>query len=244
VPVVPLEGVCIQPPDEDVPVWRFLTLAKFIDFVTTRALFFSNLSLAEDPYDGRPVGGIQSYLMEITGGAAHLVEQIRDVARNGTFVSCWHCSEHEPAAMWKLYASDDSGLALRTTYRRLKAALDAYPHDVHMGVINYRSDDRHFRMHTLTPVMIKRPSFEHEREVRAIIRGAKIDPHAAGLHVPVPFEVLEPEVVMGPATQPWISDAVRRLLSQLGRTLPIRVSDLYTLAPVPKRKTSTDERKP
>ena len=34
---------------------------------------------------------------------------------------CWHCSSHESAAMWKLYA--DSGVAIQTTLRRIAAAL-------------------------------------------------------------------------------------------------------------------------
>ena len=34
---------------------------------------------------------------------------------------CWHCSGHESAAMWKLYA--DSGVAIQTTLRRIAAAI-------------------------------------------------------------------------------------------------------------------------
>jgi hypothetical protein len=34
---------------------------------------------------------------------------------------CWHCSSHESAAMWKLYA--DSGVAIQTTLRRIALAL-------------------------------------------------------------------------------------------------------------------------
>jgi hypothetical protein len=34
---------------------------------------------------------------------------------------CWHCSSHESAAMWKLYA--DSGVAIQTTLRRIASAL-------------------------------------------------------------------------------------------------------------------------
>jgi hypothetical protein len=34
---------------------------------------------------------------------------------------CWHCSSHESAAMWKLYA--DSGVAIQTTLKRIVSAL-------------------------------------------------------------------------------------------------------------------------
>ncbi|PZR75942.1 MAG: hypothetical protein DLM73_03965 [Chthoniobacterales bacterium] len=34
---------------------------------------------------------------------------------------CWHCSSHESAAMWKLYA--DSGVAIQTTLHRIASAL-------------------------------------------------------------------------------------------------------------------------
>jgi len=47
---------------------------------------------------------------------------------------CWHCSGHESAAMWKLYA--DAGAAIQTTLHRIEPALpDTINFDV--GKVRY-----------------------------------------------------------------------------------------------------------
>ncbi len=50
---------------------------------------------------------------------------------------CWHCSTHESAAMWKLYA--DSGAAIQTTLRRITAAI---PDDVCFEAARIQYGDR------------------------------------------------------------------------------------------------------
>ena len=35
-------------------------------------------------------------------------------------VNCWHENEHESAAMWKLYIKSVEGIAIQSTYSKLK----------------------------------------------------------------------------------------------------------------------------
>ncbi len=229
-PIVSLNRICEEPTQPDQYVWRFLTLAKLLDFITTKALFFSHLALAEDPYDGRPAGGLEDEYLRMMGPVN--LQNMRDAARMGVFVSCWHLSEHEPASMWKLYSEADGGFAIRTTYTRLRAALDTSAHDIHLGLVNYAPEQWHYRpgsLHTLTPVWMKRPSFEHEKEVRAAMRVPEPTALRAGHYVDVPIDILQPDVVGGPSTPGWCVSAVERLLNQLGLPLRLSRSQLYTL---------------
>jgi len=38
-------------------------------------------------------------------------------------INCWHMNDHESAAMWKLYLKSDEGIAIQSTYRKLKDAI-------------------------------------------------------------------------------------------------------------------------
>lgn len=49
-------------------------------------------------------------------------------------VSCWQMSEHESAAMWKLYSSSDEAVCVRSTYPRMRLCL---PKCVFIGEVNY-----------------------------------------------------------------------------------------------------------
>src|SRR5437667_3125556 len=50
---------------------------------------------------------------------------------------CWHCSSHESAAMWKLYA--DSGVAIQTTLHKIAAAI---PSDIRFEAARIQYGDR------------------------------------------------------------------------------------------------------
>jgi hypothetical protein len=47
---------CVQPPDEEIAVWRFLDLPKFLDLRYSETLHFSRLDRFEDPYEGHATG--------------------------------------------------------------------------------------------------------------------------------------------------------------------------------------------
>ena len=54
------------------------------------------------------------------------------------FISCWHRSEYESAAMWKLYLKSDEGVAISTTCDRLSRCFkDGTPHDIFIGEVDY-----------------------------------------------------------------------------------------------------------
>ena len=83
-------------------------------------------------------------------------------------VSCWHMNNYESAAMWKVYAKSDESIAIVTDYPTLKNVLPPY---CCLGIVNYVDYENHimdFR-NGFSYITHKRKSFEHEREIRAVL---------------------------------------------------------------------------
>jgi len=84
------------------------------------------------------------------------------------FISCWHMNEEESPAMWKLYTSQNESICIRSNYKIFARLL---PEQSFLGCVKY-IDYRRDRFDTndfLNYIVHKRKSFEHEREIRAVI---------------------------------------------------------------------------
>jgi hypothetical protein len=93
-----------------------------------------------------------------------------------TAVNCWHASNYESEAMWRLYA--DKGVAIETTVDDLKESIKSRNSEylVHIFKVKYMdffdeslkpSDCMVEGLHQVP--LLKRHSYEHEKEVRAFI---------------------------------------------------------------------------
>lgn len=53
-------------------------------------------------------------------------------------MNCWHISDYESDAMWKLYLKGEEGIAIQSTYKQLSDSFNNYhENDVFIGVITY-----------------------------------------------------------------------------------------------------------
>ena len=92
-------------------------------------------------------------------------------------VNCWHINKGESEAMWRLYGDSGKGVAVETTFGALKDSIAARdsPFRVQIYPVKYLD----FFDTNLKPTdcvveghrapLLKRISYEHEREVRAFI---------------------------------------------------------------------------
>ena len=92
-------------------------------------------------------------------------------------VNCWHVNNGESEAMWRLYGDSGKGVAVETTFGALKESIAARDSAfrVHIYPVKYLD----FFDTKLKPMdcvveghrapLLKRISYEHEREVRAFI---------------------------------------------------------------------------
>jgi hypothetical protein len=150
----------------------------------TERFFFCRSDLFDDSFEGSyPEGeAIEAALPGMLANVAsdstlpQRIEQAermlswRKQLRESVLVSCWHISEYESAAMWKLYARCDKGVAIKSTVQSLIDSIEC-AEEVHVGAVRYRDYDlaRFPSMNVFHPFVSKRQSFEYERELRAVI---------------------------------------------------------------------------
>jgi len=165
--------------------------------------------------------------------------------RSEIFLNCWHLSQHESYAMWKLYAGVDAGIAIKSTFRRLKDVLQMSQEHCGVGLTNY--DTSHLEMNAVALAMYKRPHFQYESEVRAMVwRDCQemffdmdsseplpepLPARAGPLHVKVRVEIacLIDEVVLAPWSPPYLGDVLHDIMKAYDFKPSIRVSTINKL---------------
>jgi hypothetical protein len=88
-----------------------------------------------------------------------------------TLINSWHINEYESAAMWDLYSRQNAGIALQTTFKRLSESFKDNKDDtIWIGKVNYIDFKKVWmnESNIYEGFVIKRRSFEHEHELRAI----------------------------------------------------------------------------
>ena len=228
-----------------------MDVGQFIALIDSKALYFARVHELGDPWEAALPSGLKQRASE-TLGANSPISEYYNLAALQAVVSCWHENEYESVAMWRLYTSGSEGVALNTTVDKLKRALSNQSWSVTIGKVKYidhEADDDGTApvFDTLGPLFCKRRSFEHEREVRAVIanpaepelsRAAadEIQPGQTftvpwpladhGLHVPIDISVLVTRLVVSPKFPPWAIRAFQRLVDNFGLAVRVESSDL------------------
>lgn len=246
-----VDHVGVKTPSNSIaPIWRYFDLPKLVSLLVTRSLYFSQLALLGDRFEGTVTR------LTIEAERAHY-EQIKDIAppgqytpqdtranrrnfRERVFVNCWHQNERESAAMWDLYGSRGLGVAIQSTIPRLIQAVDKFSGLSYVGEVTYLDYelDALSRASTFTPALTKRRSYEHEHEVRALLLDRARDSTAIdateyvagdrdGIYLPVELSELALGIYIAPESRLWYRDAVVGLLKEFGHgQIPWRQSAL------------------
>jgi hypothetical protein len=243
-------------------LWRYLSLDKLIDVLSTNELFFSPLAgfSTSDPFEGylpsvafdANASLYRRYVLDLEiahqKGAEYretkgypLTEAEQIMLRSSledlrstlpallpaiakaTVVNCWHANDDESEAMWRIYADNGKAVAIETTLDSLRDSIKAreVSHVVHIYPVKYldffdtsiQPADCVVEGH-LVP-LLKRLSYQHEREVRAFI--SKIAPDARigadpafwkaePMRLPIAVDTLVKAIHVSPyATEPFPS---------------------------------------
>ncbi len=176
----------------DQKIWRYVDFTKFVDLLYSSELYFSKLSNLEDKYEGSLTVDMLKRREQFDKGVdeeneklykekgfgdiprRNQVKSIYQGLRDGMFVNCWHMNNYESAAMWQLYSRYGDGIAIQTTYHKWTECFSVSPIRVNCGVVEYEdyesaSSNENFFGNIHKPFVTKRLSFEHEKEVRALI---------------------------------------------------------------------------
>jgi hypothetical protein len=247
-------------------LWRYLSLDKLVDLLSTSELFFTPLAAfaKSDPFEGYlpsvafdahaslssryvndtklahqqvaeyrrnkgfPLTDVEQLMLETS------IEDMRSSFRRllpaiakATSVNCWHANEGESEAMWRLYGENGKAVAVETTLEALTLSIQQRdsPNSVFIYPVKYLD----FFDSTLQPKdcvveghlmpLLKRISYQHEREVRAFISKIAPNPRAGAdvtfwkpepIRLPVDVNVLVKAIHVSPyAGEPFPSSVAK-----------------------------------
>jgi hypothetical protein len=200
-----------------------MSLEKLLWMLQQRRLHFCQMKQFRDPYEGAAPIGMQ-WACSVDLETAFVGYLKDEHIHEYLYVNCWHSNTDESAAMWSLY-SNDCGVAIVTTLDRLRSALEIAAQEIEIAAVRYEAITPGFMAGS--PWRIKRPSFAHEREVRAVIRDS--DCGAPGIGVPVDLEALIDKIQVSPDSEPWVESVVTEVAMKYGVRSNVSRSALYTL---------------
>lgn len=233
----------IEAVPDDTVVWRFMGLDKYLSLLSGRALYLARADQMVDPWEGvwpEP----RSEDAPQQASLPKIITTLFGNFRQSTYLSCWFASEQESAAMWTLYASENNGVALRTTWGALTRALRGNDHDVVGGRVKYVTyqESPPDRASPYDLFFFKRLSFKHEEEVRLMVmKNISSRPDGTivirpagreilGLPVEMDLEGLNATVYVSPKAAGWFLAAVRSVTNQYGLSnWHVQQSKLYSM---------------
>jgi hypothetical protein len=234
----------VAEPPEDLVLWRYMDFSKYAWLLHAKALWFARADTLGDPFEGamllNPEGRARvrearREIQEKSGGSpitfqaanrealGRAFEELTEPSTPRLFgINSWHAAEGESAGLWRIYAPQGMGVAVRTTVGRLKRAMRDDPRKVYVGQVSYHDFNSESAgvENLLRMFLRKRRSFEHEREVRGLMflqPGTQIvEPKPMGLAVAADLGELVEAVRVDPDAPSYLLDAVRGVTSALG----------------------------
>ena len=208
-----------------------MDFTKFVSLLDKEALFFCRPDLLGDPFEGALSAATPATVSpDVKAGAVDIHTVDLQKAIRLARVNCWHMGEFESAAMWRLYAREQDGIAIKVVFSDFKSSLVG-DQDVYAGVIQYRDYRTSAIPHgnLFLPLIHKRISFQHEREIRALClskfaQEAQGEPN--GCYCRVDLSKLVGEIVVAPFAEDWFVDLVRSLAHRYGLGDRVRRSTL------------------
>jgi len=236
---------------EDTTIWRYLDFTKFLDLISSRQMFFCRSDQLGDPFEGsfprkrvekqKQIAKMRQRAEEFEKGL-RLYEAAGIEFRKYVFVNCWHMSDCESAALWRLYLKSGEGIAIRSTRNRLGAAfanskLGVW--QVPIWYIDYNADDPPIPTRW-APFRYKRKSFAHEKELRAIVFADVRDkqgnilspPKEKGIRLDADLDSLIEAVYVAPTAPDWFRELTVRVCEKFKVRAEVIPSSLVTDKPV------------
>jgi hypothetical protein len=227
-----------QPSDEYVKVWKYMDFTKFVSMLDSSKLYFTRADKLNDPFEGSfpkinvaarqqvpeaiPPESREAYIKAMTNMEWSNKQWPRFHA-----INCWHMNEHESAAMWKLYLKSDEGIAIQSTFMKLRESFIG-DEEVYLGVVKYIDYESEWvdSKNMFIPFVHKRKSFEHEREVRAVVLKWPIvenntfcfdkDTIEHGLKIRVDMKKMVEHLYVAPSAPDWFFELVDAVIKRYG----------------------------
>jgi Protein of unknown function (DUF2971) len=231
---------------EDVPIFRVLDFDFLLALFKHRKLILTRPNKWDDPFE--------NVLLKVkvilkSSGEEVGIRGVLDIF----FGQCWSDNPQETDATWRIYSPNSNGVRISTTVSRLfdsvRLATDrATSTNVFLGKVKYKTveeivdfigDSQNATRVILSAdgraaaewLLIKRTEFEHESEVRLLLRDPLQTVHQYEPQCAVsvdPFQLVH-EIVFDPRIPEHRFHVYRDQLGMLGVNVPIHHSTLYSL---------------
>lgn len=247
----------LEEPGTHDPLWRYMSITKFLDLITTGELFCmkGNQLQKFDKYEGvfpfHQINEMSENLERLSTKCWNYApEKVRREYKNDKrkllsfwnelcYVSCWHGNSSESNAMWKLYASSGPGVAIRTNYYKISQSLSEYNEPWFIARVKYIDPalERIAEDNLYYPLFHKRLCFDYEKEVRIVFFqydeinsvGTELRPlETEGIRVPIDLEKLIEYVVPSPESPSYFESVLKSIISKYGYDLDFRYPRVVT----------------
>lgn len=226
-----------EPPlNKSIKIWRYMDFTKFVSILDNGGLFFTRIDKFDDLFEGSFSEGNKKWRdiiysrfedyrkkndLDINRNVGEIVRNLR----KWVYVSCWHQNDQESAAMWNLYSKTHESICIQTTYEKLRKLLD---NSVEIGKVRYADYQKEWipESHPLAPFFYKRLSFEHEKEIRAVISladlsnlsliGIKEEALEKGIWKYLNLNELIERIYIAPESPNWFAQLVENIVKKYG----------------------------
>lgn len=244
------------PEDDSSAIWRYMPDWKFRDLIKSEKLYFrrGDLLRKEDDKEGTlPKQNLSidpAKLAELGYGPNHEIKdpekwakQHRDLGESlgrTYFINCWNMAENESEKMREKFGNGPKSVAVRSTLSKLKQCFGNYvDYDIFIGQISYKDyDTEELDEGNYFNLFLHKhgPKFEHEREIRCLLRDdgdislisndEPFDPFdmfdtdwsklSEGISVQVNLEALFGEVILAPDAPSDYLDEITKAIEEKG----------------------------
>jgi hypothetical protein len=174
---------CRLPEPENV-LWKNLRLEKLESLLSERSLYFARLDRfnESDRYDGFVMPGVRKRVgpsvpsrhvingIRVFQGMGWVLDESDVVVRARIAACCWSARGQEDDDLWGLSSGGRRGLAISTTWQRLRESL-VTARELHAGLVDYVDPEAYDAppLSLFRPPFIKSIHFKHEQELRLLV---------------------------------------------------------------------------
>ena len=173
----------IETPDNNQKIWRYMDFSKYVDLLTTGELHFTRADKLEDPYDCSAMQFFGEPYKQLPPQAKEWARKVNTFGRLFVYLNCWHMNDVQSAALWKLYSENKyETIAIQSTFGKLDSEIKLkWPRDgIFISKVKYDPENAGEPLDEIPggklftglgweDIIYKRPSFAHEKELRAFI---------------------------------------------------------------------------
>jgi hypothetical protein len=217
---------------KDKPLWRYIEFWKFLDLLETSELYFPAVSHLGDQHEGRIPEKVYKMMLDYdermgrkNDFAQNYKGFVENNLRENTLVSSWNATENESFAMWKMYAKEKLGIAIKTNIEGLQNCFNKTERNIYIGEVNYYNDNapKYETGNMYYSLMVKHHYYEFESEVRCITSLNKKKGHTH--RIEVDLNELIKEIYISPfASKTGLISIIEFLKEKYGLNFKINIS--------------------